>query len=54
MIFDSFYVSLLSEEFSSGKKNLLKAVVIGIVSNLFGLFSNIGYSSMIYIFEKKH
>ena len=54
MIFDSFYVSLLSEEFSSGKKNLLKAVVIGIVSNLFGALTSRGYSSMIYIFKKKH
>lgn len=54
MMFDSFYVSLLSEEFAYGRKNPVKAFVAGIVSNLFGLFSNIGYSSMIYIFEKKH
>ncbi len=53
LIFDSFYVSLLSEEYSTGKKNYIKAFIIGLISNLYGLFSKKGHSSIIYIFEKK-
>ena len=54
LIFDSFYVSLLSEEYSKGKKNYIKAFVIGLISNFFGFFSKKGHSSLIYIFEKKN
>jgi ubiquinone/menaquinone biosynthesis C-methylase UbiE len=53
MIFDSFYVSLLSEEFKSGKKNFFKGFMIGLISNLYGIFTKSGHSSIIYIFEKK-
>ena len=52
MIFDSFYVSLMSEEFKFGKKNYIKGFFIGIISNLHGFFTKKGYSSTIYIFEK--
>ena len=52
MIFDSYYVSLLSEEFMSGKKNFIKGFLIGFLSNLFGTFTKRGHSSTIYIFEK--
>jgi len=52
MIFDSYYVSLLSEEFSSGKKKLINAIIIGLISNIFGILTKRGHSSMIYIFEK--
>jgi 2-polyprenyl-3-methyl-5-hydroxy-6-metoxy-1,4-benzoquinol methylase len=55
MIFDSYYVSLLSEEFLSGKKNFIKGFLIGFISNLFGIFTKRGHSSIVYIFEKnKH
>ena len=54
MIFDSFYVSLLSEEFKIGKKNFIKGFVIGLVSNLIGVISKRGHSSTIYVFEKKN
>jgi hypothetical protein len=55
MIFDSYYVSLLSEEFLSGKKNFAKGFLIGFISNLFGIFTKRGHSSIVYIFEKnKH
>ena len=54
MRFDSYYVSLLSEEFKSGKKNFIKGFIIGFISNLFGAFTKKGYSSTIYVFEKKN
>ncbi|WCM41242.1 class I SAM-dependent methyltransferase [Flavobacterium sp. CBA20B-1] len=51
MYFDSFYVSLLSEEYKTGSKNILKAFYIGLLSNLKGFFSK-EYSSHIYILKK--
>lgn len=54
MIFDSFYVSLLSEEFKIGKKNFFKGFAIGLISNLIGVISKRGHSSNIYVFEKKN
>jgi 2-polyprenyl-3-methyl-5-hydroxy-6-metoxy-1,4-benzoquinol methylase len=54
MVFDAYYVSLLSEEFISGKKNVIKGFVIGFISNLFGAFTKRGHSSIIYVFEKKN
>jgi len=51
MYFDSFYVSLLSEEYKSGSKNILKAFYIGLLSNIKGIFSK-EYSSHIYILKK--
>lgn len=51
MYFDSFYVSLLSEEYKTGSKNILKAFFIGLVSNIKGIFSK-EYSSHIYILKK--
>jgi hypothetical protein len=54
MIFDSFYVSLLSEEFKTGKKNFITGFIIGFISNLAGLFSKRGHSSTIYVFKKNN
>jgi 2-polyprenyl-3-methyl-5-hydroxy-6-metoxy-1,4-benzoquinol methylase len=54
MIFDSYYISLLSEKFMSGKRNFIKGFVIGFISNLFGIFTKKGHSSIIYVFEKKN
>ena len=51
MIFDSYYVSLLSEEFMTGNKNFVKGFIIGLNSNLFGVFTKKGHSSLIYVFE---
>ena len=53
MLFDSFYVSLLSEEFKTGKKNFVKGFIIGLISNVIGIFTNKGCSSIIYVFEKQ-
>lgn len=52
MIFDSYYVSLLSEEFICGKKKFIKGFFIGLISNLYGIFTKRGHSSTIYVFEK--
>ena len=53
MLFDSFYVSLLSEEFKVGRKNYLKGFAIGLKSNIIGIFTKRGSSSLIYVFERK-
>ncbi len=51
MIFDSFYVSLLSEKNKTGKQNLVKAFFIGFRSNITAWKSK-EYSSLIYCFKK--
>lgn len=51
MWFDSFYVSLISEKYKTGKRFSLKAIWIGFWSNLFGLRTK-EYSSIIYCYRK--
>ncbi len=50
MKFDSFYVSLLSEKYKSGKMNFIKAFFIGLQSNWMAK-QNFEYSSHIYIIK---
>lgn len=50
MYFDSFYVSLLSEKYKTGKINFLRAFLVGLLSNLRGLFSK-EFSSHIYVLK---
>ncbi len=50
MLFDSFYVSLLSEKHKTGKMNYFNAIYVGLKSNLLGLKSK-EYSSHIYILK---
>ncbi|TRX40363.1 class I SAM-dependent methyltransferase [Flavobacterium restrictum] len=50
MKFDSFYVSLLSEKYKTGKMNYIKAFCIGLQSN-FKAKRNLEYSSHIYILK---
>ncbi len=50
MKFDSYYVSLLSEKYKSGKTNLLKAFKIGFQSNNKAKQTN-EYSSLIYVIK---
>ena len=50
MKFDSFYVSLLSEKYKSGKMNFIKAFFIGWKSNWKGS-QNSEYSSHIYVLK---
>lgn len=49
MFFDSFYVSMLSEKYKTGKVNYPKAFFNGLRSNFFAAFNNKNYSSIIYI-----
>jgi len=51
MVFDSFYVSILSEKNKSGKLNLFKAFFVGLRSNICAL-STKEYSSLIYCYQK--
>ncbi len=52
MIFDSFYVSLLSEKYKTGNKFSFKAPFIGLLSNIYALRTK-EYSSLIYMLQKK-
>lgn len=53
MLFDSFYVSLLSEKYRSSSFHLLRAFSIGLISNLKAKFKKSGsFSSQIYILKK--
>ena len=50
MKFDSFYVSLLSEKYKTGKMNFIKAFFIGLQSN-WKAKKNFEYSSHIYVLK---
>jgi len=52
MKFDSFYVSLLSEKYKSGKMNFMKAFFTGLQSNLKAK-KDFEYSSHIYILKNR-
>ncbi|MEZ4854373.1 class I SAM-dependent methyltransferase [Flavobacterium sp.] len=52
MWFDSFYVSLLSEKYKSGKMNFIKGFCVGFVSNCSGIFKK-EFSSHIYVFKNE-
>jgi 2-polyprenyl-3-methyl-5-hydroxy-6-metoxy-1,4-benzoquinol methylase len=52
MWFDSFYVSMLSEQYKTGKNNFIRAVFNGLLSNLNTFFNQKKCSSIIYILEK--
>ncbi|MBK9285430.1 MAG: class I SAM-dependent methyltransferase [Sphingobacteriaceae bacterium] len=51
MKFDSYYVSLLSEKYKSGRPSLIKAFLRGFISNLKAKSAS-DYSSVIYTFKK--
>jgi len=53
MKFDSYYVSMLSEKYKTGKNNLIKALYIGFLSNLKANKTKTTYSSLIYIIKNK-
>jgi len=52
MKLDSFYVSLLSEKYKTGKSNFIKSFLIGLKSNLKAKKSK-EYSSLIYIIKNE-
>ena len=51
MMFDSFYVSLLSEKYKTGTNFSLKAFLVGLRSNINAMKTK-EYSSLIYCFKK--
>lgn len=53
MLFDSFYVALLSEKYKNNRSFSLKAFWVGLLSNLKGI-STKEYSSHIYVLKKKN
>jgi len=53
MRFDSFYVSMLSEKYKTGKSNFIKAIWIGFKSNFLAIRSGgKQFSSQIYVISK--
>ena len=52
MKFDSFYVSLLSEKYKTGKMNFISGFFIGLISNVSGFFKK-EFSSHIYVLKNK-
>jgi SAM-dependent methyltransferase len=52
MWFDSFYVSMLSEQYKNGKGNIIKAVFNGFLSNIKALGDVKKCSSVVYIVSK--
>jgi 2-polyprenyl-3-methyl-5-hydroxy-6-metoxy-1,4-benzoquinol methylase len=52
MWYDSFYVSMLSEKYATGKGNIVKAFFNGFVSNCKAIANKQKCSSVIYIIEK--
>jgi len=52
MWFDSFYVSMLSEQYRRGKGNMVGAFLNGFVSNAKAVFNKEKCSSVIYIIRK--
>ena len=51
LLFDSYYVSFLSEKYKKNSLGFLRAIMIGTWSNLSGIFSG-NYSSVIYQISK--
>lgn len=49
MWYDSFYISMLSEQYKKGKTNYISAVFTGFISNLQTFFNRKKCSSVIYI-----
>ena len=52
MLFDAYYISLLSEKYKHGKRRYLKAFYVGFKSNLRAR-RNGEYSSLLYILQKR-
>ncbi len=51
LIFDSFYIALLSNQYKYGNKKLLSSFILGLLSNAKAYFKTGNYSSNLYILE---
>jgi len=54
MVFDSFYISMLSEKYKRGKINYLNAFFNGLKTDIYGLINKKYYSSLIYVLRLKN
>jgi len=54
MKFDSYYVSMLSEKYKTGKNNYFQALLKGLKSNRIAKRKDNNYSSLIYIIKPKN
>lgn len=54
MWYDSFYVSMLSEQYKTGRPGPVSAVFNGLISNISAIFNRRKCSSLIYIAAKKN
>ncbi len=52
LIFDSFYISILSEKNSGKKFDFISGIFLGLISNIFAAFRSKNYSSCLYIIKK--
>ncbi|PIE49460.1 MAG: methyltransferase [Flavobacteriales bacterium] len=52
MYFDSFYVSILSEKYKTGKQKLIKPFFVGLWSNIRAIFTK-EYASHIYLLKNR-
>lgn len=52
LIYDSYYISLLSERYKNGKRSYVNALYRGLKSNIYAKSNNLNYSSLIYIVKK--
>jgi len=53
LVFDSYFVSLLSEKYKKNPIFIARAMLIGLISNLYGLMGFKPYSSMVYFLKKQ-
>ena len=53
MIFDSFYVSLLSTKYQSGRMQIIKGLATGLLSNIKAHFSG-EYSSLVFVIKNRN
>ncbi len=51
MFLDAFYISIMSEKYKKSKLSFVKGIMVGLISNLAGLFSS-SYSSSVFVFKK--
>ena len=53
LVFDSFYISMVSEKYKSGSSKLINSLLIGLRSNLSAYFGTKDYSSLIFVIKKQ-
>ncbi len=51
MLLDAFYASIMSEKYKKSKLSFVKGIMVGLISNLLGLFTS-SYSSSVFLFKK--